>query len=315
MPRVYDKQAKDRRLVALADEASGFEALIAPGFGAACVSLKWEGEELLHAACVFDQGPMRGRIPVLFPTVGRSFHNGRLGFYRHRGIVYPMDIHGFAKDRAWRETDRRADARRASVTCRLDADERTRASYPYDFSLEIEYAVEGASLALSAAVRNEGEGEMPFCFGYHPYFRAPLSGGSRAGCVVRVPGRAVWEMEAGQPTGRRLPAPPEFAAGLSLPEGHMERILADLTRPEGAAACFCELEWREAGKALRIEFDERKLETVTVFSPADSGFVCLEPRAGLPNALSDAAPVVEGVKRLAAGEEFSCVVRIRARRL
>jgi len=63
-------------------------------------------------------------------------------------------------------------------------------------------------------------------------------------------------------------------------------------------------------KTIRVEFDEQALETITVYSPPDSGYVCLEPRCGLPNALSDSAPVREGVKELAPGETFRTTVII-----
>ena len=212
---------------------------------------------------------------------------------------------------SWRELDRCCTSDRASVTCGIGSNDETRRFYPYDFSLAIEYAVEGASLTMAATIRNLGGDSMPFCFGYHPYFRAPIADGRRGDCVVRIPGEKVWEMSEGRPTGRRLDAPPEFAEGVHLPPDHLEMILFGITRAEGAETACCELECPEVGKIIRVEFDERALETVTVYSPPDSGFVCIEPRCGLPNALSDSAPVRDGVKDLAPGSEFKTTVRVR----
>lgn len=307
MYRVHDETIGPQNVVTLANEPERFAARIAPAFGGACVGLRHGDDELLHGACAFDGGPMGGRIPVLFPVVGRSFHLGELGRYRHRGAVYPMDIHGFVKDMPWREVGRRSDSC-AGVTCEVESDERTRRSYPYDFRLSIDYAVRDRSLCMTVTVRNMSDDSMPFCFGYHPYFRAPIRDGRRGDCVVRIPGRAVWEMAEGQPTGRRLDAPPELAAGMNLPPDHLERILTEIEH--GGPSC-CELECPDAGKTIRVEFDEQALETVTVYAPPDSGYVCLEPRCGLPNALSDDAPVREGVKDLPPGEEFRTSVCIR----
>jgi len=309
--RIYDQTVGPQQTSVLANESEGFAAAIAPGFGGACVSLRHGGNELLHGANVFDQGAMKGRIPVLFPVVGRSFEKGELGVYRHRGKRFPMDIHGFVKDMPWTESDRSLCHDSASVTCTVEATEETLQSYPYRFSLSLRYSVRGTTLSIAATIRNTGEDAMPFCFGYHPYFRAPIGDGRREDCVVRIPGERVWEMADGRPTGEQTDAPPEFAAGLPLPPGHLERILVGIRRGPGADAACCEVACPEVNTVVRVEFDERELETVTVYSPPDSGFVCLEPRAGLPNALSDAAPVREGLKEVPPGGVFETTVRIR----
>jgi galactose mutarotase-like enzyme len=309
--RVHDKVIGNHDVVVLADDDAGLTATIAPGFGGACVGLRHGEDELLHGANLFDQGAMKGRIPVLFPVVGRSFEKGELGVYRHRGRIYPMDIHGFVKDMPWREAQRRCDSQRASVTCKITAGEKTRRCYPYEFSLSLEYAVEETSLSIAAVIRNLGDEAMPFCFGYHPYFRAPIGDGRRADCLVRIPGEKIWEMSEGQPTARQIDAPPEFASGVPLPSGHLEKIFTKIKKPKGAEMSCCELLCPEAKKTIRVEFDEEALETVTVYSPPVSGFVCLEPRAGLPNALSDAAPVCDGLKEVPPGREFRTAVRIR----
>jgi len=310
MYTVRDETVHGQDVVLLENAETHFSASIAPGFGGACVSIRHEGEELLHGAYVFDRGPLKGRNPVLFPVVGRCFEGGKLGVYRHRGQLYPMDIHGFAKDMAWAEIDRQCGPDCADVTCEITSTEETRKSYPYDFSLAISYVVEETSLNLIATIQNRSDDTMPFCFGYHPYFRAPIGGGRREDCIVRVPGKIVWEMSHGQPTGRRLDAPPALAAGMALPPDHLELILAEIQREPGETVAGSELEYRNVGRGIRVEFDEQALETVTVFSPPASGFVCIEPRCGLPNALSDNAPVREGVKHLAPGETFGTTVRI-----
>ena len=292
----------------LTDESEGFAAAIAPGFGGACVSMRHGDAELLHGAYVFSDGAMKGRNPVLFPVVGRSFEKGELGKYRLNGTVYPMDIHGFVKDMPWREVGRQSGPDCAGVTCEISSSDETRQSYPFDFLFSIEYAVHGAALSIAATIRNLSDSPMPFCFGYHPYFRAPIGDGKRGDCVIRVPGDIIWEMAEGQPTGQTLPVPPEFSTGLALPPEHLENVLAGIQRPDGAESIRCEVECPEVGKIVRVEFDEQALETVTVYSPPDSGYVCLEPRCGLPNALSDDTPVRDGVKDLRPGGEFFTTV-------
>ncbi|NOZ23870.1 MAG: hypothetical protein GXP25_22555 [Planctomycetes bacterium] len=318
---IHDRTVAGQNVIVLGNDSTDFTAAIAPGFGGACTSLRHGGHELLHGANVFTSGAMKGRIPVLFPAVGRSFEKGELGLYRHHGAIHPMDIHGFVKDRPWREVDRQCAPDRASVTIEIGSDRDTLRFYPYDFSLAIEYVVEDTCLSLIARVRNLGGETMPFCFGYHPYFRAPIGDGRREDCIVRIPGRKIWEMFEGQPTGRQIDAPPELAEGMRLPVDHLENILTEISSPRRhgdrpdarpvSVFSYCELECPEVGKIIRIGFDEQDLETITVYSPPDSGFVCLEPRCGLPSALSDSAPVKDGMQELPAGEEFTTTVRVR----
>ena len=321
MYRIHDEAIENQNVIVLESDSGDFAATICPGFGGACTSLRHGDHELLHKANVFTDGAMKGRIPVLFPVVGRSFQKGELGTYKHRGTIHPMDIHGFVKDRPWREIDRECSSDQASVTIEIRPDNDTRRFYPYDFSLAIEYAIEGTCLSLIATVRNLSKDTMPFCFGYHPYFRAPIGDGKRGDCIVRIPGRKIWEMFEGQPTGHQIDAPAAFAQGMHLPLDHLEKILTKISPPRRrgeeadprpvSSFSYCELECPEVGKIIRVGFDEQALETITVYSPPDSGFVCLEPRCGLPNALSDTAPVKDGMKELASGEEFTTTVRIR----
>src|SRR3546814_2889568 len=62
----------------------------------------------------------------------------------------------------------------ASGLFRLDADEETQRVYPFDFRLDMAFAVEGVSLSMTATVMNRGSEDMPFSFGFHPAFAWPL---------------------------------------------------------------------------------------------------------------------------------------------
>lgn len=114
-----------------------------------------------------------GHAPLLFPFVGRS----RGDVYRLDGQEYPMPQHGFARRSLFALIEQSDD----SVLFRLEADADSRAAYPFDFRLDMGFAVEGATLRMTATVTNRGEAAMPFSFGYHPAFAWPLPyGGSVA---------------------------------------------------------------------------------------------------------------------------------------
>lgn len=121
------------------------------------------GLELLWQA-----GPAWPRhAPLLFPIVGR-LKNDQL---RHRGKIYPMTQHGFARDLrfAW--------LRREPNLCQLVLcnEPATSSRYPFAFRLEVTYAVSGAELEVTLRIDNHGDEVLPASIGAHPAFNWPLS--------------------------------------------------------------------------------------------------------------------------------------------
>ncbi|WP_298396207.1 aldose 1-epimerase family protein [Sphingobium sp.] len=128
-----------------------------------------QGRELMTDA---DPRWWTGHAPLLFPFVGRS----RGDIYRLDGQDYPMPQHGFARRKPFAVVAQSDD----SLLLRLEADEETRAAYPFDFRLDMGFVLEGATLRMTATVANRGEAAMPFSFGYHPAFAWPLPYGGAA---------------------------------------------------------------------------------------------------------------------------------------
>lgn len=281
----------------LLDSGEGLQATIVPSRGAVCSSLRlMKGNqwiELLHRANDFSDNGMGGRMPVLFPIVGRVFVNEEIGSYRHRGNIYPMETHGFAKTMEWQTVEHQSDRTRAWVVCQLESNEQTLRSYPYHFELRIEYAVRGTYLTVRSTIGNLGRQSMPFSLGFHPYFAAPVqrSAGFRSQCRIRVPGMMRYEMRNNAPTGSFLPLPPEMGLpqGFSVPDDGVEMIVRDLL-PDADGSVRCRLSDPLGGIDIVEEFEPSQYETMTIFAPQGQPFVCLEPRTGVPMSLSDDAP-------------------------
>lgn len=131
--------------------------------GAELCSLKnADGLELIWQA-----GPQWPRhAPVLFPIVGR-LQNDQL---RHRGKVYPMTQHGFARDRRFTCLQHEV------AFCRfvLVDDPETRSRYPFPFRLQITYTANGSDLEVALQITNTGDETMPASIGAHPAFNWPL---------------------------------------------------------------------------------------------------------------------------------------------
>jgi galactose mutarotase-like enzyme len=62
----------------------------------------------------------------------------------------------------------------SSALFRLSADDSTRQVYPFQFELDVNFALADATLSVTTTVRNKGEADMPASVGYHPGFRWPL---------------------------------------------------------------------------------------------------------------------------------------------
>jgi len=223
--------------------------------------LLWNGDAAVWA----------GRAPLLFPIVGALAG----GEYRVDGKPYRLPRHGFARVSTFQVLDASA----SSACFRLQADEATLQAYPFRFELDVRYALEGATLAITALVRNPGEGKMPASFGYHPAFRWPLPyGQARADHFIE------FAAEESSPVRRLDPA------GLLLPERyptpveHRHLALSDALF-EDDVLIFDDLRSRSVsygaqhGPRLRVSFPDSPY--LGLWSKPQAGFICIEPWHGV----------------------------------
>lgn len=104
--------------------------------------------------------------PVLFPIVGKL----RNDTFSYKGKEYTMSQHGFARDRVFEISEQQKDR----ITFTLNADDKTRKNFPFDFLLRIRYTLHNTELITTYEVTNRGKDPMPFSIGAHPGFRCPL---------------------------------------------------------------------------------------------------------------------------------------------
>lgn len=118
--------------------------------------------------------------PVLFPVVG-SYKDGES---RYNGEIYKLPQHGFARDMEFMLT--RQDENEIWF-CLTDKTE-TWDTYPFAFSLEIGYRLEGRSVQVLWKVTNPAEQEMYFSIGGHPAFNVLPREAERTTCYVQFDG-------------------------------------------------------------------------------------------------------------------------------
>lgn len=121
-----------------------------------------DGHEYLWQA---DPAYWKRHSPVLFPIVGSVWENE----YRHEGKSYQLTQHGFARDMDFELIEESP----SGLLYRLTDTEETRRKYPFSFSLEIGYRLEGRRIEVLWRVANAGAETMHFQIGAHPAFYFP----------------------------------------------------------------------------------------------------------------------------------------------
>jgi aldose 1-epimerase len=302
-------------------EAQSERAVIVPGAGCQCLSYRAGALEVIAGPANPDawrEHPHRGGIPILFPWPGR-IAGARFAF-KGREYRVPVNepargnsIHGFASERAFRVTRRGP----YFVTSILDSSDYSDLSsiWPWPFTLEIDYEV-GNGLRLKARVTNTGDSVMPFGFGAHPYFHAPLNPAvKRDAMLVQLDAEARWALDASL-----------------IPTGNTESLTGkfDLRKPRQLGADNYDDAFRMApasssdepaprarliDPSLKIALEVRAdpaFGDFVVYAPPDNAVVALEPYTCAPDAFNLAARgVAAGMRELAPGQTFEAAFEIR----
>jgi galactose mutarotase-like enzyme len=258
-----------------------------------------DGRDLLWNG---DPAVWAGRAPILFPVVGELAG----GKYHLEGKSYPLSRHGFARGKPFNVVAATA----SSATFRLSADESTLAVYPFQFELDVRFAVNGATLAVLASVRNLGNTNMPASFGFHPGFRWPLPyGRDRSAHFIEF--------------ATEEPAPIRCldSAGLVRPEPHPtpvsnKRLLLDDSLFTNDALIFDQVCSRSViygaadGPRIRVGFPDAPY--LGIWTKPGAPFICIEPWHGIadPAGFNGDFTVKPGVFTVAPGGVQSIETRI-----
>lgn len=251
-----------------------------------------EGRELLTDA---DPRWWTGRAPILFPFVGRC----RDDVYRLNGTEYPMPQHGFARRRQFALVEHS----KTKAVFRLGAHAETRAIYPFVFSLEISFNLDGPSLKITARITNGGATTMPFSFGFHPAFAWPLPYGAKAS-EHRI------QFEKPEPAPLRKI---DRATGLIAADSRPSLVDGDRLVPSYEMFEDDALIWDELGSRsllwgapglpnLRIAFSD--MNWLGVWQKPGAHYLCIEPWAGMADPVAFTGEVWDkpGILSLHAGD-------------
>jgi galactose mutarotase-like enzyme len=224
------------------------------------VDLQWDG----------DPAVWHGRAPILFPVIGLLEGDK----YHLNGATYPMGKHGFARHSTFDLVSSTAN----TAELRLSATAETRAIYPFEFQLDIDFDLADDTLTLGAVISNHGDTAMPASFGFHPALRWPLPFGH-----PRSEHRVLFESDEPAPV-RRIDQ-----NGFLTPTPHPTPIVGDalLLRDDlfvDDALIFDRLTSRRVqygastGPQLAVAFPD--FPTLGIWTKPGANFVCIEPWQG-----------------------------------
>jgi galactose mutarotase-like enzyme len=245
---------------------SDLRAAISP-LGAELISLQdTKGADYLWNG---DPSWWPSHAPNLFPIVG-EVSDGALTV---EGRSYPIGRHGFAR----RSTFEVVESEVATCRFRLCTSDQTRAQYPFEFALEVDYEILERQLHIRAKVKNLGYGMMPVSMGFHPAFRWPLTTGVPKEAYAihfdQVEDRPIRYLANGLLALDTMPSPVR---------GKRLGLRDDLFAHD--ALIFDQLKSRRvtygasAGRSIDVLFNG--MPHLGIWSKPGAGFVCIEPWQG-----------------------------------
>lgn len=249
-----------------------------------------------------------GRAPLLFPVVGRLAGD----HYRLDGRDYALPQHGFARRQPFALVDRHPDR----VTFRLAQNDATLAAYPFRFTLDAAYRIEGTTLAITVTATNWDDRAMPASFGFHPGFAWPLPGGG-----AREAHRMIFSAE--EPGALKAIVPGE---GLIGEAGRASPLVDGRVLPladalfDNDALIWDPVESRglvyqgEQGPALEIGFGDATQLGIWTKRPG-APFVCVEPWWGIADPHGFEGEIWEkpGIRRIEPGQSARFGVSVTLR--
>jgi aldose 1-epimerase len=284
-------------VVQLEDSSSQTRVSIVPSVGNIAFELKVKGHDALRwpYASVedFKARPGLSGVPFLGPWANRLdeqafYANGRrYAFDMELGNVRgAIPIHGFLTTTdQWQVVETRADASSAWLTSRLDFFRRPlwMKQWPFAHTIEVTYRLQRGVLEVRTTLTNMSAEPMPVAVGFHPYYQ--LTDAPRDEWTITVGAKTHWLLGptklptgATEPIERFFPGPqPVALAGLSLDD-----VFSDLVRDQEGRATVT-----VAGKSQRLDILlGPNFRSAVIWAPMGSEFICIEPMAGITNAVN-----------------------------
>lgn len=245
----------------------GWEAKIAPAYGANPVSLQYGGEDILVPCSEEMKDPFLIGAPILLPanrTAGGKFSFAGQEYHLPVNDSFQCaNLHGSLYHQLFRVLEQQEN----SVTLYY---ENTGDIFPFLFAIRVTYRADETGFLSEYAIENLGSTAMPLSFGLHTTFREPD--------CFSVPLEACQEKDSCHiPTGRYIPLNPQEQHYCTGSQSH-GMVISGFYRAAGDTA--------RIGRNLYYQvtgFDHWVLYN----GRGEGSFLCIEPQLGGVNALND----------------------------
>jgi aldose 1-epimerase len=292
-------------VVELHDDLHDTTVSILPTHGNLTVEMKVKGHNVLRfpftSAADYKGGAGSIGIPFLAPWADRPdeqafYANGRrYAFDMSLGNVRGTNpIHGFLTSAPdWNVVEVRSDGQSAWVTSTLEFFRHPAwmKQFPFAHTIAMTHRLRDGVLEVSTRLDNLSVEPMPVAIGFHPFFQ--LTDSPRDAWTLSVAARTHWPVsEAKMPAGTTQPIDRFFAdpTAVRLAPLELDDVFSDLVRDARGMATMS-----LQGKAQRLDVVlGTNYRAVVVYAPkpapgqepAARNFVCIEPVAGIINALN-----------------------------
>ena len=296
--RYSSRQSGD--VVQLRDASTETIVSIVPSVGNIAFEMNVKGQNVLYwpygSIEEFKARPGLSGIPFVGPWIDRLdepafFANGRrYAFDMQLGNVRgEMPSHGFLTTTdQWRVVEAHADASAAWVTSRLEFYRHPMwmKQWPFAHTIEITHRLRDGVLEVETTIVNMSAEPMQIAIGFHPYYQ--LTDSPRDEWTLSVGARTHWLLASDKvPTGQTEPIEKFFPTPQATPlrDYGLDDVFTDLVRDGQGRATIS-----VAGKSQRLDIRlGPNYRAVTIWSPKDRRFICVEPTAGIIDALNLAA--------------------------
>jgi aldose 1-epimerase len=287
-------------VVQLEDTRSQTVVSIVPCVGNIAYSMTIKGHDVIRwqYASVedFKATPGLSGIPFLSPWANRLdeqafYANGkRYAFDMELGNVRgAIPSHGFlTTSDQWQVVEVKADGTSAWVTSRLDfyKNPAWMKQWPFAHTIEMTHRLQDGVLQVQTTISNMAGEPMPVSVGFHPFYT--LTDSPREEWTVSVPANTHWILGNNKvPTGETEPADVLFPDGQSGPlsDYNLDDVFSDLVR-DAQGRAHVVLKGKQQQLEIVLGPNWRSLVLWSPNGNADCNFICVEPMAGISNAMN-----------------------------
>ncbi|HKI15888.1 MAG TPA: aldose 1-epimerase family protein [Roseiarcus sp.] len=206
--------------------------------------------------------------PILYPVVGWTRDGARV-----EGMQFALGLHGFARFETFAVEVAGPEFARLSLT----DNERTRALYPFQFALVLEYRLSFDTLEVAIEVANPGVRPAPYACGLHPGFRWPLGAAGREGALVRfekAERAEVPRIEPGGLVGKTMRPVPLQGRDLPLSDALFANDALCFLNCASRSLAFIDA----SGASMTMEFPD--FPHAALWTRPGAPFICLEAWTG-----------------------------------